>query len=61
MAGIVPTVTSSKVFAFVLFVVLVWIAVDLGLVISGVTPGLPGSIRTLIAPSAAQADAQTKL
>lgn len=64
MAGVVPSVLSSRTFAFVLFIVLVWVAVDLGLVIAGVVPGIPAQVRTLIAPAggatAAQAE-QTKL
>lgn len=64
MAGVVPSVLGSRTFAFVLFIVLVWVAVDLGLVIAGVVPGIPAQVRTLIAPAgwatAAQAE-QTKL
>lgn len=64
MAGVVPSVLGSRTFAFVLFILLVWVAVDLGLVLAGVVPGIPGPLRTLMAPSGAAAatqEAQTKL
>lgn len=61
MAGVVPSVLSSRLFSFLLFIVLVWVAVDLGRLLVGVAPGLPGSVKTLIAPSAADADEQAKL
>ena len=64
MAGVVPTVLGSRTFAFVLFIILVWVAVDLGLVVAGVVPGIPGPLRTLMAPSGAAnaaQEAQTKL
>ena len=62
MAGLVPSVLGSRVFAFLLFIMLVWIAVDLGKVINGVAGGkLPGHVRTLIDPNGAPANEQTKL
>lgn len=64
MAGVIPSVLGSRTFAFVLFIVLVWVAVDLGLVLAGVVPGLPAPLRTLMAPGGAAASAeaeQTKL
>ena len=65
MAGVVPSVLGSRTFAFILFILLVWVAVDLGLVLAGVAPSwVPSPVRTLMAPSGAAAatqDAQTKL
>ena len=62
MAGVVPSVLGSRVFAFLLFIILVWIAVDLGKVVNGVAGGkLPAHVRTLIDPNQASADEQTKL
>ena len=60
MAGVVPSVLGSRTFAFVLFIVLVWVAVDLGLVIAGVVPGIPAQLRTLIAPAGAATSAQAE-
>ncbi len=60
MAGVVPTVLGSRTFAFILFIVLVWVAVDLGLVVAGVVPGTPAPLRTLIAPAGAAATEQSE-
>lgn len=60
MAGVVPSVLGSRTFAFVLFIVLVWVAVDLGLVLAGVVPGLPSPVRTLMAPGGAAVAAQSE-
>lgn len=60
MAGVVPSVLGSRTFAFVLFIVLVWVAVDLGLVLAGVVPGIPGPVRTLMAPGGAAVAAQSE-
>lgn len=60
MAGVIPSVLGSRTFAFILFVVLVWVAVDLGRLINGVTPGIPAPVRTLIDPNGAAAQAQSE-
>ena len=60
MAGVIPSVLGSRTFAFVLFIVLVWVAVDLGLVLAGVVPGMPAPLRTLIAPGGAAVAAQNE-
>ena len=61
MAGLIPTVTQSKLFAFLFFVIVVWIAVDLGYVLVGVAPQLPAQLKTLMAPGSAAADSTTSL
>ncbi len=60
MAGVFPTMARSRVAAFLLFIVLVWIAVDLGKLLAGLAP-LPEHVRTLMDPNSGDQNAQTKL
>lgn len=62
MAGVFPTLASSRLAAFLLFIILVWIAVDLGYVIVGISGDkLPGHVQTIIAPGAGASSEQAKI
>lgn len=61
MAGVFPTIGSSRLFAFLLFVVLVWVSVDIGKLAAGLLP-VHHSVKTLMDPNNNdQADKQAKL
>lgn len=48
--GLFGRVSEATLFRFLLFLVLVWIAVDLGLLIAGLVPQLPAGTRAVMAP-----------
>ena len=60
MAGVMPSILGSRVFAFLLFIALVWIAVDLSKIVPGLVK-MPGHVATLIDPNRQNADDQTKI
>lgn len=49
--GVFPAVASSRVFAFLLFIVLVWIAVDVGKILPVLVPGIPAPAKAIIDPN----------
>lgn len=55
--GLFGRVSEATFFRFVLFLVLVWIAVDLGILIAGLVPQIPAGTRVVMAPGTAGAAA----
>lgn len=43
--------SESHLVAFALFIVLVWVAVCLGVLLAGLVPGLPNGVRGVMNPA----------
>ena len=48
--GLVGRITEPTLVRFILVIVLVWLAVDLGILLAGLFPQLPAGTRTVMAP-----------
>lgn len=56
--GLFGRVSDATAFRFALFIVLVWLAVALGIVLAGLVPNIPNGARAIMAPTLTDAGKQ---
>lgn len=53
--------SHSNVAAFLVFVLLVWVAVDMGIILAGLAPNIPPVLRTIMNPNGLTTTTTAKL